>query len=61
LRQGEFLCGSSRNVVFEPDVEPSALAAAVPRIRYPADDTIIALDPDIPLGAERGRAGCSRA
>ena len=28
-------------------------AAATPRIRYPAADTVIALDPDIPIASQR--------
>ena len=29
------------------------IASVTPRIRYPAADTIIALDPDVPTGAQR--------
>ena len=35
------------------NASPMLAASATPTIRYPAADTIIALDPDIPPGSER--------
>lgn len=58
-RQEWFLEGSAMDrVAYEP--------GGTPRIRYPAPDTVVALDPDIPAGrqvlrfrAEAGEAGVS--
>ena len=48
--------GYLANALFAP-TSPLALggsdAALAPRIRYPAADMVIALDPDIPIGARR--------
>jgi len=43
---------TSVRAVGRPDADADA-AALVPRIRYPAPDTLIALDPDIPAGHQR--------
>jgi penicillin-binding protein 1C len=47
-RKEWFLFGTEMTVVQAADGE-----SAAPRIRYPAADAIIALDPDIPAGAQR--------
>ncbi|NJD33835.1 MAG: penicillin-binding protein 1C [Betaproteobacteria bacterium] len=46
-RREWFLAGTERSVV------TAAPARALARIRYPADGTIVALDPDIPPGRQR--------
>jgi penicillin-binding protein 1C len=47
-RKEWFLIGTEMAVV-----ESAGAEAATPRIRYPAADAVIALDPDIPPGAQR--------
>jgi penicillin-binding protein 1C len=47
-RKEWFLFGTEMTVV-----ESTSTESVAPRIRYPAADAIIALDPDIPVGAQR--------
>ena len=51
--RGEWFLRGTDTEVVHGLADASAIAAASPRIRYPAEDAIIALDPDIPDGAER--------
>jgi len=52
-RREWFIPGTVMTVVRAAGQDADAAAAAAPRIRYPASDTIIALDPDIPLAHQR--------
>lgn len=52
-RKEWFLRGTEMSVVQSYAVGESNATAVTSRIRYPAADTIIALDPDIPPGAQR--------
>jgi penicillin-binding protein 1C len=51
--RGEWFLRGTETEVVRDLAGASAIAATSPRIRYPAEDTVIALDPDIPNGAER--------
>ena len=52
-RKEWFLSGTEMSVVESYASGGSSASVVTPRIRYPAADTIIALDPDIPAGAQR--------
>ncbi len=52
-RKEWFLRGTEMNVIQSNVHGADGAAAIAPRIRYPAADTIIALDPDIPAFAQR--------
>jgi penicillin-binding protein 1C len=52
-RREWFLAGTAMATVRAAGLDADAAAAATPRIRYPAPDTIIALDPDIPVTHQR--------
>jgi penicillin-binding protein 1C len=51
-RRELFLRGTAEAVVRAAGARDDA-AQATPRIRYPADDTVIALDPDVPMSHQR--------
>jgi penicillin-binding protein 1C len=51
--RGEWFLRGTESEVVRDVATAGSLVATTPRIRYPAEDTIIALDPDIPPGAER--------
>jgi penicillin-binding protein 1C len=52
-RKEWFLRGTEMSVIQSNPHGAGGATALAPRIRYPAADTIIALDPDIPAGAQR--------
>jgi len=51
-RREVFVRGTAQTIVHAAGARDDA-AQATPRIRYPAEDTVIALDPDIPAGHQR--------
>jgi penicillin-binding protein 1C len=51
-RKEWFLRGTEMSVI-ESSADNATGIAATPRIRYPAAGTVIALDPDVPAGAQR--------
>jgi penicillin-binding protein 1C len=51
-RREMFLRGTGTTLVRATGTREEA-AQATPRIRYPADDTVIALDPDVPMAHQR--------
>ena len=51
-RSEVFVRGTAERIVRAAGARDDA-AQATPRIRYPADDTVIALDPDVPFAHQR--------
>ena len=51
--RGEWFVRGTETAILRAAAGDSAAMAAPPTIRYPAADTVIALDPDIPPGRER--------
>jgi penicillin-binding protein 1C len=51
--RGEWFLRGTEQALVRSNSTASEVAAPAPRIRYPAESMIIALDPDIPAGAER--------